>query len=143
MGRLSKQHALRWSLVHPAVSPPLTQPRSNYGSTRCIEGFADDPWPVDVETDLAVVLGQLSKALSGLRHNGEVTLESYEQGIENSDPDHCRRDRRHHRIRPRQARNLNLKTPMRRPQTGPNTSEMNMQGDKWPYMPAWQSGVGC
>ncbi len=47
-----------------------------------VEGFADDPWPVDVETDLAVMLGQLPKALSALRHNSEATLEFYEQGIE-------------------------------------------------------------
>ena len=48
-----------------------------------VEGFGQDRWPVDVETDLAVVLEQLPAVLSGLRKLGEpFQLNFYEQGIE-------------------------------------------------------------
>ena len=48
-----------------------------------VGGFGQDPWPVDVQTDLAVVLEQLPDVLSSLR-GGEETfcLNFYEQGIE-------------------------------------------------------------
>lgn len=48
-----------------------------------VGGFGQDRWPVDVETDLAVVLEQLPGVFSGLRRRGEpFKLDFYEQGIE-------------------------------------------------------------
>lgn len=48
-----------------------------------VGGFGQDPWPVDVETDLAVALEQLPGVLDGLRKEGEpFQLNFYEQGIE-------------------------------------------------------------
>lgn len=48
-----------------------------------VAGFGEDPWPVDVQTDLAVVIEQLPDVLSALRRGDEVfCLNFYEQGIE-------------------------------------------------------------
>ncbi len=45
-------------------------------------GFGQSTWPVDVRTDLAVVLEQLPEVMHGLRREGEFQLDFFEQGIE-------------------------------------------------------------
>lgn len=53
------------------------------GVSFLVGGFGQDRWPVDAETDLAVVLEQLPGVLAGLRREGEpFQLNFYEQGIE-------------------------------------------------------------
>jgi hypothetical protein len=48
-----------------------------------VEGFGQDPWPVDVETDLAVLLEQLPETVAKLREGAKsFHLNFYEQGIE-------------------------------------------------------------
>jgi hypothetical protein len=47
-----------------------------------IGGFGQDPWPVDVATDLAVAIEQVPRALSALRSAAPFQLNFFEQGIE-------------------------------------------------------------
>ena len=47
-----------------------------------VSGFVDEPWPVDVRTDLSVVLEQLPAALTRLRARKNFDINFYEQGIE-------------------------------------------------------------
>lgn len=48
-----------------------------------VGGFGQATWPVDVSTDLAVVLEQLPGVMVGLREEGQVfQLNFFEQGIE-------------------------------------------------------------
>jgi hypothetical protein len=46
-----------------------------------IDGFGQSRWPVDVETDLAVVMEQLPEVLHALRARMPTDLNFYEQGI--------------------------------------------------------------
>ncbi len=47
-----------------------------------VGGFGQERWPVDVRTDLAVVVEQLPAALDALRTEEPATLGFYEQGIQ-------------------------------------------------------------
>lgn len=48
-----------------------------------VSGFGQERWPVDVETDLAIVIEQLPSVLMGLATEGAtLELNFYEQGIE-------------------------------------------------------------
>jgi hypothetical protein len=48
-----------------------------------VSGFGQDTWPVDITTDLPVLLEQLPAVLHGLEQGEpDVTLDFYEQGIE-------------------------------------------------------------
>lgn len=47
-----------------------------------VQGFSDEIWPVDVATDLAVVLEQLPSAVTSLRESIPFAIDFYEQGIE-------------------------------------------------------------
>lgn len=48
-----------------------------------VSGFGQDPWPVDVRTDLPVFLEQLPAAIRAAeRGDREFTLDFYEQGLE-------------------------------------------------------------
>jgi hypothetical protein len=57
---------------------------SDSGAVRfSVSGFGDEHWPVDVRTDLAVILEQLPEVSAGLREDGKVfQLNFFEQGIE-------------------------------------------------------------
>ena len=53
------------------------------GHTRFIvRGFGQDPWPVDIFTDLTVVIEQVPDAIDALQRGETATLGFYEQGIE-------------------------------------------------------------
>lgn len=47
-----------------------------------VAGFGEDAWPVDVHTDLAVVIEQVPNALKQLQDGTEAVIGFYEQGIE-------------------------------------------------------------
>jgi hypothetical protein len=47
-----------------------------------VSGFGQDRWPVNVDTDLAVVLEQLPAVVRAIRLNRPAVLDFYEQGIE-------------------------------------------------------------
>lgn len=47
-----------------------------------VTGFSYEPWPVDIETDLPVVLEQLPEAVTALRDNRNAAIDFYEQGLE-------------------------------------------------------------
>lgn len=47
-----------------------------------VSGFSDTPWPVDVATDLSVVLEQLPDAIKKAREGKDFVIDFYEQGIE-------------------------------------------------------------
>lgn len=47
-----------------------------------VTGFDPKPWPMDVETDLSVVLLQLPDALRRLEQHQSFTIDFYEQGTE-------------------------------------------------------------
>ena len=47
-----------------------------------VGGFGQARWPVDVRTDLCVVLEQLPEVLKAVRSGNSVVLDFYEQGIE-------------------------------------------------------------
>jgi hypothetical protein len=47
-----------------------------------VSGFGQDAWPVDVRTDLAVVLGQIPDAISAIKHDEPFDLDFFEQGVE-------------------------------------------------------------
>jgi hypothetical protein len=52
-------------------------------STRfSVSGFGQERWPVDVRTDLAVLLEQLPAALDSLQSGSPFLLDFYEQGLE-------------------------------------------------------------
>lgn len=48
----------------------------------CVGGFGQERWPVDVVTDLPVVLEQLPMLAGALAEMREAELEFYEQGVE-------------------------------------------------------------
>ena len=47
-----------------------------------VTGFDRKPWPLDVETDLAVVLPQMPEVLESLRQGRDFSIHHYEQGVE-------------------------------------------------------------
>ena len=48
-----------------------------------VSGFGDPNWPLDIATDLCVILEQLPLALTKLANEtGEFELDFYEQGVE-------------------------------------------------------------
>jgi len=47
-----------------------------------VRGFGQASWPVNVATDLAVVLEQLPVVIRGLRQRQECTLDFYEQSVQ-------------------------------------------------------------
>lgn len=47
-----------------------------------VTGFSEGAWPVDVSTDLPIVLEQVSSALQNLRNAVAFSIGFYEQGIE-------------------------------------------------------------
>ncbi|MCG8425713.1 MAG: hypothetical protein MJE77_48150 [Proteobacteria bacterium] len=47
-----------------------------------IAGFGESPWPLDVTTDLAIVLEQLPAAMASCSRNEPFQLDLYEQGVE-------------------------------------------------------------
>ncbi len=47
-----------------------------------VSGFGQDRWPVDVGTDLVVVLEQLPRVWEALRTSSPTDLDLYEQGIQ-------------------------------------------------------------
>lgn len=47
-----------------------------------VSGFGQDPWPVDVRTDLPVVIEQVPAALAAIRNGAGASLGFYEQGIQ-------------------------------------------------------------
>ena len=47
-----------------------------------VSGFGQDPWPVDVKTDLVVLLEQLPGALLAVSSGAAFEVDFYEQGIE-------------------------------------------------------------
>ena len=47
-----------------------------------VGGFGQDPWPLDVRTDLLVVLEQLPEALLALSSGAAFEIDFYEQGVE-------------------------------------------------------------
>ena len=47
-----------------------------------VGGFGQDPWPLDVRTDLLVVLEQLPEALHALSSGAAFEIDFYEQGVE-------------------------------------------------------------
>lgn len=49
-----------------------------------VSGFGQDRWPVDVGTDLPVLLEQLPDALRAAGAGAAATIDFYEQGIERS-----------------------------------------------------------
>jgi hypothetical protein len=52
------------------------------GGTFVISGFGQDPWPVDVRTELTVLLEQLPDALDALQSHAPFELDFYEQGLQ-------------------------------------------------------------
>jgi hypothetical protein len=49
----------------------------------CVSAFNMD-WPVDIETDLLIVISQIPAIIIKLKQNEETQLDFYEQGIERS-----------------------------------------------------------
>lgn len=49
-----------------------------------VGGFGQSIWPVDLVTDLPVLLEQLPYALQSLRSEGRAEIDFYEQGVERS-----------------------------------------------------------
>ena len=49
---------------------------------RFVVMFDDDPWSVDVHTDLAVILEQLPAAVRALKTSRSATIDFYEQGVQ-------------------------------------------------------------
>jgi hypothetical protein len=47
-----------------------------------VKGFGDEWWPVDVFTDLAVLVEQLNLALQSIKNFKSFVLDFYEQGLE-------------------------------------------------------------
>lgn len=47
-----------------------------------VSGFGQASWPVDVRTDLAVLLEQIPNAISSIDLGAPLTLDFYEQGLE-------------------------------------------------------------
>lgn len=47
-----------------------------------VSGFGDDAWPVDIRTDLVVVVQQVPAAIASLRSARELDLDFFEQGVE-------------------------------------------------------------
>jgi len=47
-----------------------------------VVGFSPEPWPVDVRTDLSVVIEQVPKAIGHLERGTAAEIGFYEQGIE-------------------------------------------------------------
>jgi hypothetical protein len=47
-----------------------------------ISGFGQDPWPVDVNTDLPVLLEQLPMAIKAIAIGNVAEIDFYEQGLE-------------------------------------------------------------
>jgi hypothetical protein len=47
-----------------------------------VSGFGQASWPVDVRTDLAVLLEQIPNAISSIDLGAPFTLDFYEQGLE-------------------------------------------------------------
>lgn len=54
------------------------------GGTFCVGGFGQLAWPVDVETDLLVVLEQLPNCIALVSAGTSCDLDFYEQGVERS-----------------------------------------------------------
>ena len=54
------------------------------GGQFVVSGFGQDPWPVDVQTDLPVFLEQLPQILRAIHDKTVVEIDFYEQGIERS-----------------------------------------------------------
>ncbi len=52
------------------------------GLSFLVIAFGEERWPVDMETDLAVILEQLPRVLCALRERRTTPLDFYEQGIE-------------------------------------------------------------
>jgi hypothetical protein len=50
--------------------------------TFIVSGFGDDSWPVQVATDLPVLLEQLPSAIVAVTQKSSFTINFYEQGIE-------------------------------------------------------------
>lgn len=47
-----------------------------------VSGFGDNKWPVDVRTDLSVILSQVSDVLKAINYEENFDLDFFEQGIE-------------------------------------------------------------
>ncbi len=47
-----------------------------------VSGFGDDKWPVDVRTDLSVILSQVSEVLKAINSSKNFVLDFFEQGVE-------------------------------------------------------------
>lgn len=47
-----------------------------------VGGFGQDPWPVDVRTDLPVVVEQVPAVLKAVRTGASTSLGFYEQGVQ-------------------------------------------------------------
>jgi len=68
--------------VRSAIQDACTKIAASGAARFIVSGFAAVPWPVDVETDLAVILEQLPDAMTALRQSREFALDFYEQGLE-------------------------------------------------------------
>jgi hypothetical protein len=47
-----------------------------------VSGFGQETWPVDVQTDLPILLEQLPESIAALHNLAAITIDFYEQGIE-------------------------------------------------------------
>jgi hypothetical protein len=47
-----------------------------------VSGFGDSKWPVDVRTDLSVILSQVSEVLEAINSSNDFDLDFFEQGVE-------------------------------------------------------------
>ena len=47
-----------------------------------VSGFGQEQWPVDVATDLSILLEQLPRIIQAVRSRADAELDFYEQGIE-------------------------------------------------------------
>jgi hypothetical protein len=66
-----------------SVLTDICEALAEEGSVRfVVDGFGQDPWPVDVRTDLPVVIEQVPAVLKALRSGFSTSLGFYEQGIQ-------------------------------------------------------------
>ncbi len=78
-----------------SVSIYGTQALKQAGYAFIVEGFGQNPWPVDIDYDGAIVIEQLPSLLSGLAAGRDVTIDFPGQGIErkidvrHADTNHC------------------------------------------------------
>ena len=66
-----------------SVLSDICEALAEEGSVRfLVGGFGQEPWPVDVRTDLPVVIEQVPAVLKAIRSGVSTSLGFYEQGIE-------------------------------------------------------------